>query len=232
MSKLISDIRLYMSRTPNTDGQPHPEAFGNKAMTVTARRIALKLRELGFSLGDFDHLYLNFTTCLPEGNVQLAQRTDREHKWYRYVDVGVNATLLEHDPTDAAQIPSIIARCLLLFAADETVSQMVECALWEAVEQGEKMLVHFKEKQSRSGKAVIFLRILDSGLYHPLLCVYTVDGREQLRTDLPPCWELHALGDICLSRKQVTIKPRKNVFSTDLSPRVFPLPSITNRSEA
>ena len=64
MSKPISDIRLYQSHVPNTEGHPHPAPLVGSSATITARRIALKLRERGFSLGDFDHLYLNFTSCL------------------------------------------------------------------------------------------------------------------------------------------------------------------------
>lgn len=71
-NKLISDIRLFMSCVPNADGQPLPAPCGSAQISVTLRRIAMKLREGGFSLGDFDHLYVNLTPCLPEGTVPPA----------------------------------------------------------------------------------------------------------------------------------------------------------------
>lgn len=222
MSKPISDIRLFQSHVPNMDGHAHPTPFSSSAATITARRIALKLRELGFSLGDFDHLYLNYTTCLAEGEVRLAQRSvDRELRWFRYVDVGVPACFLDAHAPDDTRMIATIEQALLLFSADESARQMVTCSISEVVTHGENMLVRFKEKQTASGTAVIFLRILDSGLYHPLLQVHASDGQELLRTDLPPCLELHALGEIVLSRSRVTIKPRKNVFTSGLSPQIF-----------
>lgn len=229
MSKPISDIRLYQSHVPNTDGHPHSSPLGGSSATIAARRIALKLRERGFSLGDFDHLYLNFTSCLAEGEVRLAQRSvDRELRWFRYVDIGFSDVL----SLDDQQIISMIEQALLLFAADESAIQTVQSSISEALSQGENMLVRFKEKQTASGTAMIFLRILDNGLYHPLLQVHASDGTERLRADLPPCLELHALGEISLSRNRVTIKPRKNVFAAGLSPLIFPLSSTAVPDES
>lgn len=60
--KVLRDIRLFTSQVPNKDGEPLPTAIGNKSLNVQVHRIVMKLRENGFSCGDFDHLYLNFTT--------------------------------------------------------------------------------------------------------------------------------------------------------------------------
>ena len=59
--KPISDIRLYRSNIPNIDGNSHPSEFAPKQLNIIVTRIVMKLRENGFSLGDFDHLYINFT---------------------------------------------------------------------------------------------------------------------------------------------------------------------------
>lgn len=222
MSKPISDIRLCMSRIPNADGHSLPGAFGSKALGIRLRRIAMKLRELDFSLGDFDHLYVNLTPCLPEGEIRLAQRSvHRETAWLRYVDAGVSETFLRDADDDA--LTSMAERCLMLFAQDESARQMIRAAISEAA-KGEDMLMHFKEKQSGEMRAVVYLRLLDSGLYHPLLCAYDAAGQERLRVDLPSCLELHALGEISVSRKAVTIRPRRNDFASALQPLIFPLP--------
>ncbi len=233
MSKPIRDIRLYQSHVPNTDGHPHPAPLVGSSATITARRIALKLRERGFSLGDFDHLYLNFTSCLAKGEVRLAQRSvDRELRWFRYVDIGVPAGLPETASPNVTQVVSLIEQSLLLFAADESALQTIRSSISEALAQGENMLVRFKEKQTATRTAVIYLRILDNGLYHPLLQVCAANGPEQLRADLPPCLELHALGEISLSRNRITITPRKNMFAAGLSPLTFSLSQTASPDES
>lgn len=223
-TKLIHDIRLFASRVPNVDSQSLPGPCGSGQISVALRRVAMKLREGGFSLGGFDHLYVNLTPCLPEGTVQLAARSvHRETTWLRYVDAGVTEAQL----ADEAELDSLALmmaeKCLLLFAQSEADRAHVRSAVREASEQGEAMLMRFKEKRTSGLTATIFLRLLDSGLYHPLLCVTGADGQEVLRANLPPCMELHALGKIRLSRKAVTILPRKNAFSTGYAPLTFQL---------
>lgn len=229
MSKPISDIRLYTSRVPNADGHSLPGEFGSTALHIRLRRIAMKLRELDFSLGDFDHMYVNLTPRLPEGEIRLSQRSVlRETAWLRYVDAGVSQTFLSDADDDA--LISMAARCLMLFAQDESARQMILTAISEAA-KGEEMLMCFKAKQSGGIRAVIYLRLLDSGMYHPLLFVYDAKGRERLRIDLPPSMELHALGEINVSRKAVTIRPRKNAYASTLQPLVFPLPENERASD-
>ena len=61
--KTISDIRLFKSKSQNEYGVYSTEYFGDKSLTAIVNRIVMKLRENEFSLGEFDHLYINFTTC-------------------------------------------------------------------------------------------------------------------------------------------------------------------------
>jgi len=42
----------------------------------------MKLRESEFSLGEFDHLYINFTTCDMVDELNLSDEVDRYHPWY------------------------------------------------------------------------------------------------------------------------------------------------------
>lgn len=58
---IIKDIRLYRSLTGNIDVNALLDAFSNKELNGVIHRIVMKLREKKFSLGDFDHLYINFT---------------------------------------------------------------------------------------------------------------------------------------------------------------------------
>jgi len=57
---------------------------------------------------------------------------------------------------------------------------------------------------------------LNNGYYKPLLKVYDLEDTLLLEKDLPEMTELLALGEIGLSSKKVTIKPRKNYFARNL----------------
>ncbi|MBQ4364494.1 MAG: hypothetical protein II782_10900, partial [Oscillospiraceae bacterium] len=74
IKKIIKDIRIYRSDAENTDGNPLPVSFADKGTNVIIRRIVMKLRETGFTMGDFDHLYINFTTCPVENGMAYAKR--------------------------------------------------------------------------------------------------------------------------------------------------------------
>ena len=94
--KVISDIRIYRSMIENIDGNSLPSGFDNKLLHITLHRIAMKLREKGFSLGDFDHLYINMTTCPVDDKISMAKRTiDRYHPFYRFYDAEVSQEFLD-----------------------------------------------------------------------------------------------------------------------------------------
>ncbi len=78
--KKIADIRYFQSTIPNIDGNSLPTTyFFDAKLFAVSHRIVMKLREQGFSLGDFSHLYLNITTCPVEGGVSIAKYF---FKWY------------------------------------------------------------------------------------------------------------------------------------------------------
>ena len=89
--KVIKDIRIYKSGVENIDGNSLPISFADKKLNAIIGRIVMKLRENNFSLGEFDHLYINFTTCPVDGEIALSQRSiDRYYPWYRYYDVNIS----------------------------------------------------------------------------------------------------------------------------------------------
>lgn len=225
--KIIKDIRLYKSNIENTDGNPMPSGFTEKSLNNIIRRIVMKLREQEFVLGDFDHLYLNFTPCIENGTFQAAKRSaDKYHPWYRYYDVGIDNEMFDKidDPSCGSLILDLTKQALLKCFADNAVSERkIETAFDEALSKGENMLMRFKVKQGTKYKAVIFLRYLENTEYFPLLCVYDADETEILRKDLPPTSDLSSIGEIQLSSKRVTVKPRKNCFAKDLTAISFNL---------
>lgn len=211
--KIISDIRLYKSTELNI----HTD-IGNKEINIAIHRVVMKLREYGFSLGEFDHLYLNFTTCKPKGTFELINKIDSYHPWYRYCDIGVTQSEYE-DITIQFVYEKISLVLVKLFNVTEDI---IQNAIKEA-QKGSEMRMLFKEKKSAKTTAKVYLRLLDSGKYFPLLCVFDLDGQELLCKDLPKTIDLNIIGEIQLSSKKVTIKPRKNAFTTDLKPISYEL---------
>lgn len=224
-SKIIRDIRVHKSVIDNIDGNSMPSSLGYKELNIVVRRIVMKLRENDFSLGDFDHLYVNMTTCLEVGEIVPAKRgVDRYHPWYRFYDVGIpqeEYDLLEKEACIPAVVECLKQVLMKYFAWNEASEKMIGESIKEAIEQGANMLMRFKEKKAAKCSAILFLRLLDNGNYRPLLCVQDIDGKELLKEELPETTVLDMLGEIQLSSKKVTVKPRKNVFTKDLEPITF-----------
>lgn len=223
--KPISDIRLYRSNIPNIDGNSHPSEFAPKQLNIIVTRIVMKLRENGFSLGDFDHLYINFTTCLDNEAIEPAKRSvDTYHKWHRYYDVGVtdecyrNLESVNNVEFVIEQIKNVLND---YFCTEANCS--VEPCIEEALNKGEDMLMLYKSKQTFKRKADIYLQLLDNGMYCPNLFVYDEDGAELLHQKLPCTFDLMSLGEIQLSNKKVVVKPRKNSLASQLEPVEFEL---------
>ena len=83
------------------------------------------------------------------------------------------------------------------------------------------MMMKFKEKVTVQRKAVIYLRYLDNCRYLPLLKVLDMEDKILLEADLPEMPDLNCLGDIQVSRKKVTVKPRKNAYTKTTKPLSF-----------
>lgn len=225
----IKDIRLYKSNMENTDGNPLPQGFADKKLNAVISRIAMKLRENDFSLGDFDHLYINFTVCSVENGIAPSKRSrDRYHPWYRYYDVEV--TQDDFDMLEKPQGEKIILALTekavqKYFSSQEFDKEFIHSCFSEAIAQGENMLIKFKEKSTAKNKAVIYLRYLDNGKFFPLLRVFNSEDDLILEKDLPETIDLIAYGEIRLSGKKVTVMPRKNAYSnvSELEPMSFML---------
>ncbi len=211
--KIISDIRLYKGYELNKYSD-----ISNKELNISVCRVVMKLREQKISLGEFDHLYLNFTTCKPKGTFEFVDKIEPYHPWYRYCNIGV--TQSEYDNLTIQLIYEKISSVLVdLFNIAEDV---IQNAITEA-QKGPEMRMLFKEKKSAKVTATIYLRLLDSGKYLPLLCVTNLNGQELLSQDLPETADLNIIGKIHLSSKKVTINPRKNALTTGLTPISFEL---------
>lgn len=216
--KTISDIRLYRSAVPNIDGNSHPSEFASKQLNITVTRIVMKLRECGFSLGDYDHLYINFTTCLTSGAVEPAKRSiDTYNKWYRFFDIGVTDDCYQNlEGENCTEFVIEQIKNVLNAHFDTEANPPVEPCIEEALTKGKDMLMLYKSKQTAKRKAEIYLQMLDNGTYCPNLFVYDQDGTELLHQKLPCTLDLMSLGEIQLSNNKVIVKPRKNSLASQL----------------
>jgi len=222
--KIISDIRLFKSESQNEFGGYITDSFGDKKLNAVIKRVVMKLRENEFYLGEFDHLCVNFTTCDVDGNMNLSDKMDRYHPWYRYCDVHIDNDLFKKlgSPETWNDIIHWISTILVTYYISEDFDETrIFSCVQQAVEQGEDMLMKFKEKITTKRKAVIFLRFLDSCKFYPLLRVYDAEDNLLFEKDLPEAVMLDYLGDIQVSAKRVTIKPRKNAFTKQSNPLVF-----------
>ena len=218
--KIISDIRLYKSNIENIDGNSLPDGFSYPQISADVNRVVMKLRENNFSLGDFDHLYINFTTCAVDSGIALSKRSvDKYHPWYRYYDVHIDDTMFSQLETEnmSDEIINLLKKVLKKFGDEKLISSCIS----EALTQKEQMLMKFKEKQTAKRKAIIYLRYLDNCHYLPVLKVFDLDENLLFKTNLPEANCLDYLGNIQLSNKKVTIKPRKNSYAVNLEPICF-----------
>lgn len=223
--KLIKDIRLYKSDTDNIDGNSLPHGFASKELNIVIHRIVMKLWENKFSLGDFDHLYVNFTKCEVDNYIGLSKRSiDKYYPWYRYYDVQVDDIVFSRLETQNSfdEIISLLLTVLNKFFASEHFDEkLIGLCFSEAINQGEKMTVKFKEKCTSQRKAVLYLRYLDTGRYAPLLKVFDSNDKLLLETDLPEVIDFNSFGEIQLSKNKITIKPRKNCYTKTTNPISF-----------
>lgn len=215
--KIIKDIRVYKSDVENIDGNSLPISFADKELNAKIRRIVMKLRENNFTLGEFDHLYINFTTCTVDGEIALSKRSvDRYHPRYRYYDVNICDDMFSKlgNPEIEDEVVKQIRTVLIQnFATDNFDEKHICSCFTQALEQGENMLMKFKEKVSAKRKAIIYLRFLNNGRYLPLLRILDMEDRILFETDLPEMLDFDCLGDIQVSNKKVVVKPRKNAYA-------------------
>lgn len=223
-NKTIKDIRLYKGGLRNEFGDSVTTSFADKKLNAITQRVVMKLRENGFSLGEFDHLYINFVPSHTVENMYLSDDVDQYHPWYRNcfvpIDVDLYNNLRSVDSYNDI-LHWINTVLVTYFSSDDFSEAHILSCIHQAVEQGEDMLMKFKEKVSTKRKAVVYLRFLDSCKFYPLLRVYDTEDNLLFETDLPETVMLDYLGDIQVSAKRVMVKPRKNAFTAKNNPLVF-----------
>jgi hypothetical protein len=212
----IQTIRLFKGKFVSID-------FPEQQYDAIPHRIAMKLRELGYLLDGFDHLYINFTVDAVENGMEFSKYIDSFHPWFRIYNIQVSEALFDtlESPESYDAILSLIESALVRISPKD--EDLVHRAVAEALEQGEQMLMLRKQKITSTRRAAVYLRCLDDEYYLPLLRVYDNEENLLFEADLPKTYDLTILGEIQVSRNRVTVKPRKNLYaeSQGLEPITF-----------
>lgn len=224
--KLISDIRFFESNKENIDGY-FPSDLGNifridnQKYIVNINRLVLKLREQNFSLPDFDHIYINFSTCIEVGQISIANRTpDIYHPFYRFIDVGMSQEEF-NNLSDSAKIERLIKTSVdviisLFCSNNATVNLVKECAN-EILKNGEKSILIYKQKENGTYRVQVVVRLLEDGMYCPIIRIF--DKNQQLLQEylynrlLTKDEFIFQFGSINIGKSSITIKPKSNSLS-------------------
>ena len=229
--KLIKDIRLFESDVPNIDGNSIPGSIGklylydDMACLDVIQRLLFLLRYLGFGFDGFDHLYVNFTPCIPHGDVQDVNRYNiREFSWYHYVDAGCDLERFNSwtpDDRNTFVLDSIRKAAVLKAPAGQR--PLLEDAFEEVLKKGEHLFLPYKRKENDTLIVEVFTRINAEPDFLPLIRITGKDGTVKAEQELRAYGRdefISQIGTITISKHSVRISPRKNWYADfyDLKP--------------
>lgn len=231
-AKLIQEV-VYMENTMETTvGSRLPEALGSlyqltENYIVVGQKMALLLREKGFTFNDFERLTIVLSESVPMGESVLSERiTD---KWMRYVDYGVareRLNALSADEQEEAVL--VIAQNVFkaLFADTEEKAAMVDAAVEDIRANMEEIDIVYQSKQDKTVKVETVITLFRQGHCRIMAKVYdTADVllTEQLLSDCDNLQQaLQYSGTILIRKNRVVIKPINNVMTKELQPIEIP----------
>lgn len=219
MGKTLRDIRFYTSEESNYSGKGIPSDCSGllhypTVLNCWGGRIAQRLESDSFSLGDFDHLYINFTCGIPDGEFRFADRATE--KWMRYVDVGVNFDSLrefDEDTLEKFLIERALNSLLFLSKGDTNKARIVENLREEITKHGTDIEIRVKEKLTRTYSVLVTYKLRPNGLESYGLVEYidvkSGNGFKTKFVDLLGSDDIFFLvGSITIKNGCISIKPR------------------------
>lgn len=230
-TKLISDIRLFESNVPNINGNHTPYNIGKLYMyddmecLDVIQRLLFLLRHRGFGFDGFDHLYLNFTPCVPHGEVKDVDRYNiREFSWYHYVDVGCDTEIFNSfslEEKNSFILESAKKASLIKASAD--MKEIFEVTFEEVIQNGENLLLPYRQKENQNYVVKIFTRITNEVAFIPLIQVTDKSGTVKAERELRRYGRdefICQIGTIIIGKAFVRIVPRKSSYADffDLTP--------------
>ena len=206
---LIKDIRFF-SEHPD----PMLAKYHIHGMKDILQRLLLLLRHEGFTFGDFDHLYMNYTPSLPHGEVRPSQRpVDRYHPWLRYTDAGCDIGLFRAMTLEEQRrFLSETLRKAVRLHADEANCAIFDRCYDRVMELGSALVIPYKEKTGAHLRITVSTTIDDDARFHPIVRIYDKADTLLLEEHLKSCGRdafLAQFGTISLGKRTVRIDPRK-----------------------
>ena len=209
---LIQDIRFFSE---------HPDPILAKyhihGMKDILQRLLFLLRHEGFTFGDFDHLYMNYTPSLPHGEVRRSQRPiDRYHPWLRYVDAGCVIDAFASMTVSEQQrfLTQTIQKAVHLHADEENRVIFDRCYQL-VMHLGPALEIPYKEKSGEHLRITVSTTIDDDARFHPIVRIFDKGDQLLLEEHLKSCGResfLAQFGTITLGKRTVRIEPRKSDF--------------------
>lgn len=223
----LEDIRFFRERgADHLDIRRDCEHCAAKESLAPTERLLWALREKPFQLdpdGKYHHLYLNFTTRLQEGQSQWIAELpvySGESNWYRYIDIGVseeeNRALQYGAGSGEWYLRQAVGALTAHFCREEADKAALAGLQEEILQKGEDFEVPYKTKESATLRACLWVGIADDLRICPRLRVTNQAGEAVLDRKMPrlPSFDFaDQYGTILLSKKRVTIRPRRNVFA-------------------
>ena len=221
---LIKDIRLFESNVPNIDGNSTPYYIGKiyhydhiECLDVIQRLLFL-LRHRGFGFVGFDHLYLNFTPCVPHGEIREVNRYNiREFSWFQYVDVGCDVSQFNNWNLNkqTAFVLEAVKKASIMKSQDE-LQQIFADTFDEVIEKGADLLLPYKRKENENYTVEIMVRINDELDFLPLIRVTGKDGSVKAENALRSYGRdefITQISTITIGKSYVKMAPRKNYYT-------------------
>ena len=226
--KQIKDIRYFESNSANITGNSLPTHIGEifelpKAYPAVGQKFALMLRERGFTLSDYDHLYIDLSTYLAPGECVMSDRITE--KWLRYADYGLDPEVVNNlsDDDKLKLLNEITKEVLLNFCAkNDEDREMIETISDIIGHGGDAIDIVYQEKNDKAVNVKVILNILHDGQCRLFVVIEDLEGQQLLREQIALAEDLSEAmqyaGTILIRKNRVVIKPRNNVFTKDLHP--------------
>lgn len=242
MEKSLVDIRYYASDSPNETGRSLPSSCSRffefpKLLHYWGARIATILGASGLSLGEFDHLYINYTSAIPEGSIVFSEGTPE--KWLRYIDYGVDfekLKLLNESETEQFVIRSTFECLEHLCNSSIEKTKLIKSASNEVESCGSEVELPVKAKNTKSYSVQVSYKLRPNGEASYGLVKYlnhkTGATFSKRFVDLKGPSDIFPLvGTISVKDEKILIKPRPS-FKASLYTNSYQVPMEIDINEA
>ena len=192
----------------------------NIGLVALTNRFVLKLREVEFQLQDFDHIYINLSSVISDGVIQLSKRSiDKYHSFYRFIDIGLSPIKF-NNYCDEKKHPLLInlasQSIQALFCENTTLKKIVQECEMDAIHLGEKGKIVYKRKSNDTLSVEILISILNTNKYVPYIKLTSDNGLNKI-VKYPSILTQDELafqfGSIIIKKSSAIIKPKANLLS-------------------